>query len=101
LLLQETKIPWNFLTGLLTYYSYLERTYTHRDEHLQQACHTKAPGVEITSTLLYLMVMLVLLDEVLEIQGLAAQRRCLIITVELVKQMVRASMDTFPASGAK
>jgi hypothetical protein len=34
------------------------------------------------------MVMPVLLDEVLEIQGLAAQRRCLIITVELVKQMV-------------
>jgi hypothetical protein len=32
------------------------------------------------------MVMPVLLDEVLEIQGLTAQRRCLIITVELMKQ---------------
>jgi hypothetical protein len=34
------------------------------------------------------MVMPVLLDEVLEIQGLAAQWQCLIIMVELVKQMV-------------
>jgi hypothetical protein len=44
--------------------------------------------VEITSTLPYLMVILVLVEEVVVIQRLAARRRHLNITVKLLKQMV-------------
>jgi hypothetical protein len=45
--------------------------------------------------------MTVLLDEVPEIQRLAARQRRLSIIVELVEQMVLASIKTLPASGAK
>jgi hypothetical protein len=38
---------------------------------------------------------------VLAIQRLAARQRCINTTVELVKQMVWASTETLPASGAK
>lgn len=57
---------------------------------------TKAPGVDITLTLPYLMVMPVLLEEVLVVQGLAARQCRLDIAEELAGPMLREAREALP-----